>query len=246
MKDYVYPSSRRICLAIAFLFLFVTKSRAQFDNLGLNTEWRKGSILLDDNSSLKGLVQYNDKLGMIKFRETADSDEESFVETSIVAMQFYDEDLAGWRNFAMFNIKEEQTGRQHTLLFEVLMEFRKFALVTRVERVNIGTRTRYDPTFGTAYTVRVGYEQFESLCLVNDEGFAAVVLRVSEFERNKLSMASKLKPLLDKRAIEEYLGDDWDQFRALVKDHQLNLRKRDDFIMAFEYLHEAKLHRSDP
>lgn len=226
--------------------LLVTESRGQFDSLGLNTKWSRGSIVFDDNSSQHGLIQFNDKLGMIKFRKTADSDEESFVETSVIAMGFYDEDFSGWRNFAVFNIKEEQTGRQHTLLFEVLMEFRKFALVTRVERVNIGTRTRYDPFFGTAYPVKVGYEQFESLCLVNDEGFAAVVLRVSEFERNKLAMASKLKPLLDKRAIEKYLGNDWDQFRALVKSHQLNLRKRDDFIRAFEYLHEEKLHRSDP
>lgn len=240
MKDYFCPSFQRICFAVTFCFVFFAESRAQFDSLGLNTKWSRGSIVFDDNSSQHGLIQFNDKLGMIKFRKTADSDEESFVETSVIAMEFYDEDFSGWRNFAVFNVNEEQTGRQHALLFEVLMEFRKFALVARVERVNIGTRTRYDPFFGKAYTARVGYEQFESLCLVNDEGFAAVVLRVSEFERNKLAMASKLKPLLDKRSIEKYLGDDWDQFRALVKSHQLNLRKRDDFIRAFEYLHEAK------
>ena len=130
MKAHLCPSSLRICFAIVFSFSFVAEGCAQFDSLGLNTQWSRGSIVLDDNSSLKGLIQFNDKLGMIKFRKTADSDEESFVETSIVAMEFYDEDLTGWRKFAVFNINEEQTGRQHALLFEMsdepLMRFSQY------------------------------------------------------------------------------------------------------------------------
>ena len=240
MKDHRCPSSLGICFGIIFFFSFLAESHAQFDSLGLNTQWRSGSIVLDDNSLLKGLIQFNDKLGMIKFKETPEGAEESFVETSVAAMQFYDEDVARWRNFAVFNIDEEQTGRQHALLFEVLMEFKHFALLARVERVNIGVRTRYDPVFRTTYTVKVGHEQFENLCLANEAGKATVVLSVSEFERDKLSLASKLSPSLDKRALEEYLGADWDQFRALVKSHKLNLRKRDEFIRAFEYLREAK------
>ena len=240
MKDHLRPFFLRICVAIVFLFAFVAESRAQFDSLGLNTKWRSGSIVLDDNSVLKGLIQFNDKLGMIKFKKTPDAAEESFVETSVSAMQFYDEDMARWRNFAVFNIDEEQSGRQYALLFEVLMEFSHFALLARVERVNIGIRTRYDPIFGGTYTARVGHEQFEHLCLANEAGKATVVLSVSEFERDKLSLASKLSPFLDRRALEEYLGDDWDQFRALVKSQKLNLRKRDDFVRAFEYLREAK------
>jgi hypothetical protein len=130
------------------------------------------------------------------------------------------------------------------MLFEILIEFRRYALLARVERVNIAMRTRHNPTFRTDYTVSVGYEQFENLCLVNEEGRGAVVLSVSEFERYNLSMASKLQPYLDRRALEKYLGDDWDQFRALVKEHRLNLKKRDDFIQAFEYLWEASRGKS--
>ena len=194
--------------------------------------------MLDDDSSLKGLIQFNDKLGMIKFKKSPDSAEESFVETSVVAMQLYDDDTREWRNFAVFNVNEVETGRQGALLFEVLMEFKKFALLTRVERVNISVRQRQD-AFGNLHTVRVGYEQFEKLCLVDEKGTATVVLAVSEFERNKLSMASKLKPYLDKRALEKYLADDWDEFQTLVKSNKLNLKKRYDFLRAFEYYREA-------
>ena len=231
--------SLAICCLIVCLLAPVVETCAQFDSLGLNTKWRTGSIVLEDNSILKGLVQFNDKLGMIKFRKDTDSAEESFVETSVLAMRLYDEDEARPRNFATFNVKDESSGQQLAMLFEILMEFENFALLARVERVNIGVRARQDG-FGNYRLVKVGYEQFEHLCLVNEDGIATVVLAVSEFERDKLSFASKLKPYLDKRALEKYLGDGWDRFEGLVKTNKLNLRRRDDFIRAFEYYRQAK------
>ena len=80
----------------------------------------------------------------------------------------------------------------------------------------------------------------ETLVSTNDSSAASGVLSVSEFGRDKLSLASKLSPFLDRRAVEEYLGDDWDQFRALVKSRKLNLRKRDDFVRPLQYLREGK------
>ena len=55
--------------ALTIVILFATEGYAQFDKMGLNTEWKKGSIVFEDNSTLEGLIQFNDKLGMIKFKE---------------------------------------------------------------------------------------------------------------------------------------------------------------------------------
>jgi hypothetical protein len=240
MDNRVCQAPLVIYCAITFIFSSVAETSAQFDSLGLNTTWRRGSIVLDNNYSLKGLIQFNDKLGMIKLKRSPESEEESFVETSILSMQLYNEDTSTWRNFAVFNFNENETGRQSVMLFEVLMEFRKFALLTRVERVNIGVRQRQD-AFGNYRNVKVGYEQFERLCLVNDSGTATVVLAVNEFESDKFAMANKLRPYLDKRALKKYLGDDWYKFETLVKSNKLNLKKRDDFIRAFEYYRQATL-----
>lgn len=237
MKSPFSLRSVTITCALSFLFIF-SDGAAQFDNMGINGDWKKGSIVLDDNSSRKGLIQFNDKLGMIKFREDPKSAEESFVETSIVSMQLYDNIEDKWRNFAVFNLNEDETGKRYSLLFEVLIEFRKFALLSRVQKVNVAVRSRSND-FGNSYLSRVGYEQFSYLCLVNDEGTATVVLRVNEFERKKLSTASKIKPYLNKKALERYLGNDWDLFQTLVETHDLNVKNRQDLIEAFEYLHRA-------
>jgi len=172
-------------------------------------------------------------MGIVKFKKKADDVEESFSETSIITMQFYDEDAARSRNFATFTVHEDETGWRGDVLLEVLMEFENFALLSRIERVNIGTRQRHD-SYGASYTEKVGYEQFEKFCIMDDKGTAVVVLAVSEFERAKLSMASKLKPYLNKTALEKHLAGDWKMFESLVKSNKLNLKKREDFLRAFE------------
>jgi hypothetical protein len=239
MKSTLSQCFLTICFAITFLFSPAAETNAQFDSLGLNTEWRKGSILRDDNSALEGLIQFNDKLGMIKYKKNPDSEERSFTEKSIVAMKLFDDKTSAWQNFAVFNVKEESTGLQAALLFEVLMEFKKFALLTRVERVNVAVRMRQDAFGYGHYHEKVGHEQFEKLCLVNDDGNATVALSVSEFERKKLSLGSKVKPQLNRQALEKYLADDWEKFNALVKSNKLNLKKRADFIRAFEYYRQV-------
>lgn len=233
MKNHIRRGSLIIYCSIVFLVSFVGDAYAQFDSLGLNTKWRSGSILLTDNSTLKGQIQFNDKMGIVKFKKSPDDIEASLSERRIIAMQFYDEEATRWRNFATFNINEDESGWQGALLFEVLMEFKKFAILSRVERVSASVREWKDQ-YGKSTTVKVGYEQFEKFCIADDQGTLTVVLAVSEFERDKLSLASNLKPYLNKKAIEKQLASDWDKFESLVKSRKLNLRKRADFIRAFE------------
>ena len=90
---------------------------------------------------MNGLIKYNDKLAIIKFKES-DADEEQSFSERILAMQFYDESTGWWRHFATLNVKEEETGWQGALLFEVLIEFENFALLTRLDRVDFSVRQR--------------------------------------------------------------------------------------------------------
>jgi hypothetical protein len=174
MKNPLRSTALTGCCLVAFLFTSISDTSAQFDSLGMNTQWREGSILVEHNTSLQGLIKYNDKLGMIKFKQGDGDEEQSFSEKGILAMRFYDENTGGWRNFATFNVKEEQTGWQGALLFEVLMEFENYALLTRLERVDFSVRQRQD-SWGNTVNVKVGLEQFEKFCLVGEDGLATVI-----------------------------------------------------------------------
>ncbi len=243
MKNPFHPCASAILCAIAFLFTPAADTSAQFDNMGLKTKWRSGSIVRNDGTTRKGLIQFNDKLGVILFKQNPEDPEESFAETSISVLEFFDDNADRLRRFATFNLKEEETGRQLARLFEIVMEFRDFALLSRIETANMALRERQvgvvDPTSPTrrTTTVKVGYEQFERFYLVNEAGILAEVLVVSELEKDKLEIfARRTKPDLDKKTIKSYLKDDYDRFNTLVKENNLNLKKKADFILAFEYL----------
>ena len=177
-------------------------------------------------------------MALIKFKQTQEADEESFVETSIIAMRFFDAAQSRWRHFAAFNLKEEATGWQGSLLFEVLMEFETFALLSRTEKADISMRQTYNAYTGTYTKVKVGYEQVEKLCLAQVDGTARVVLAVTALEKDPLVLVSKIKPELNKKAIEKCLGTDWTLFHQIVKDNHLKLKIRKDFMRAFELYKE--------
>jgi hypothetical protein len=187
---------------------------------------------------MTGQLQFNDKMGIVKFKKTSGGAEESFSERRISAMQFYDEDVARTRNFASFDVNDEETGRQAAILLEILMEFKSFALLSRVERVKIGVRERNyytnKPMQPTLTPVKVGYEQFEKFYIANDEGTLTLILAVNEFEQDKFALAAKIKPYLNRQALKDKLAGDWSTFEGLVKFNKLDLRKKEDFIRAFE------------
>src|SRR5688572_16279132 len=92
MRNRIYQGSLIIHCSIVFFLSFTIDTSAQFDSLGLNTKWRNGSIVLSNDSSLKGQIQFNDKMGIVKFKKSPRDAEESFLERRIVAMQFYDDE----------------------------------------------------------------------------------------------------------------------------------------------------------
>jgi hypothetical protein len=211
---------------ILVLICLATESFAQFDSLGIKTPWNKGSITFHDQSIVNGEIQFNDKLGLIRFRQNIAEEGVIVTEMRILAMQLYDSAAACKRRFMCFG--------NPALLYEVLREFEHFALLSTVDRVDIAVRTTYN-AYAPPSQTKVGYEQFEYLCLLGDNNQFDVVLVVNEFERLKRSMANKKSPYLNKKKLEKHLAGDWKKFQQIVKVRKLNLKKREDFLKAFDY-----------
>lgn len=119
---------------VLFAILFLGSQRyavAQFNDLGVHGLWFEGKIILSDLTPLKGYVQYNDKLGLIKFKTSEGEEEHSFTEKRIIQMEFFDTKQSAYREFANFNFKEVETEWEGTLLFEIIIEFKEFAVLSR-------------------------------------------------------------------------------------------------------------------
>jgi hypothetical protein len=216
-----------LLIIVSPLFAF-----AQFDSLGLNTKWCEGNILLNDNSALKGYIRNNDKMGMVSFKQKEDEEEQSFTTKRIVAMEYFDRDLVKHRKFGSFNVISENEGIEGELFLEIVMEFNEFAVLSKQESVIPAIRAR-DSGYGTT---RVGYEQFEKICLVGSDGKAQVVLIVNEFEKTKSSsFDSKIKPYFSKDVLKKHMASKWEQVSTYIKANKLNLKQKADLMMALEY-----------
>ena len=186
-------------------------------------------MLLNDNTVLNGFIRHNDKLRLIKFRKNQnDGDELSFQEKRIIKMEYTDREHAQQRTFLNLNVKDE-TGLEDAMLFEIVLELREFALLSRKFGVNPAIRDRSND--GVVRHAKVGYEQFEKLYFVGVEGVAELVLVTSEFERDRdKPLPLPMGTFYDQAILKKYIGVRWDAVRRHMRDNDLNPKLKSDLL----------------
>jgi hypothetical protein len=239
-KPINYFSHAILLLSLIICPLFAV---AQFDSLGLGGKWHDGMMLLNDESQLKGLIRYNDKMGVVSFKQKPEDEEESFTTKRILAMDYFDSDQIKYRKFASFHVMIEDAGKEESQLLEIIMEFKEFAVLAKQESVIPAIRQRNNNyyTYGTTSYAKVGYEQFEKIYFVKPDGKAEVVLMVNEFEKDKSSpFSAKTKPYFKEKLLTKYLGAKWDQVNTYRRENKLNLTKKADLLTAMNYFGELE------
>ncbi|HEY9048742.1 MAG TPA: hypothetical protein VIN08_22715 [Ohtaekwangia sp.] len=109
-------------------------------------EWGEGSILLNDGQELKGLVRFNDKNGIVSFESGNTS--RSYVPRSVAAFEFYDEKLKRQRVFYSLEF-EDKDNVKRPFFFEVLRDFKTFAVISKIDPVEIEQWTTSPASFSS-------------------------------------------------------------------------------------------------
>ncbi len=237
-------------MKITILILFTIYSSlvlAQFDNLGVNTNWNDGTItLLKEKNTLKGLVQNNDKLGLVKFRKHGDDDTKilSFPNKSILTMEYFDARMSSKRRFASLYFKNTETGEEGYELFEIINEFKHFALVTKTFQVSPLVKG-YVGQNGQTYYDQVGYQQQEGIYFVNEEGIIELYLMISKTEREweVFRIFKRKKAYVNESLIEKYTGRHWRAVKDFSKKQKLDKRSKSDLIELMDFY--QKLEREE-
>lgn len=229
-------------LTVLVVCVLPAVAHGQFDSLGLNTKWCEGIMVLNNNTELKGYIKHNDKLSLIKFKKNLDEEEVSFAESSIITMEYFDPGQSRHRKFAAFRVKVEEAGWTGNVFFEIMFEFESFAVLSKREPVNPAIRARNN-NYSTSY-VKVGYEQFERICLIGTDGKAEVLLIANEFERDRWSSSSsKIKHYFKKALLVKHMGPKWELVNTYVKKNKLRLKEKKDLMLALEYYHRLEKDR---
>lgn len=229
------------CICLFLLCIIPELCQAQFDSLGLKSKWNKGFLVLNDDRTLPGLIKHNVKLGLVKFKSNPQETEQSFLERNIKMIEYFDSEISKTRKFARFNVNDLSASEQRIKddVFEILMEFPDFAILCKAYPVNPSVK-HYSNGYGGSTPVMDGYEQYEGIYLVNEDGIAECVLMEVAVEKSHQNRPAKVRGFYEKNLIEKYTGSKWPQVREYVKKNKLRLGKKEDMLKAFEYYSEIK------
>jgi hypothetical protein len=215
---------------------------SQVDSTDLNAKWNAGFIELVDNSVRKGFIQYIDGVRLIKFKTYLNEPEElSFHEKRILAMEYFDAAMSKNRRFYTLNIREEDSGFTGAVLFEIVMEMKAFAVVSRRYIGQQSTRKRRSSESKRLRDFKESYNKFERIYIVDHGGKVELLSTVAVTEKEKSKpVARPVEPFLDQAVLAKYTGSKWRTVKTYVKEERLHLKKKPDLLKALAYYQQLE------
>lgn len=167
---------RKILFLLFFLALFENTRGQDFAATGDDIEWSEGQITLTKGVTLKGVVRYNSKTGLLAF----DSGKELKVLTprSVLSFEYYDAIRQSQRKFYSLEV-EDAKGIKKPQFFEVLKELKTFALISTENPMELKKKQTWDPLYssffstgydGSSYVTKTIASQVEIIYLIDLEG----------------------------------------------------------------------------
>lgn len=157
--------------------------KQEIELLSDKSEWFEGMVILDDGTTLLGMVRYNDKNGVLSYFDGVDS--KSFTPRTVSGFEFFDEGVQRQRIFSTFLYKESKKDIERPQFFELLVDFKTFAMILKINPVSTSERGATSTRFNGANPVvdyggtTVEVLQEETICFVNGEGVIEPYLKTT-------------------------------------------------------------------
>jgi hypothetical protein len=217
-------------------------------------KWSEGSIMLMDKTELTGLISYEDRNGILSFKNGEES--KSFTTRSVMAFEFYDEDEGRQRVFYSLDYSDPDVGVSKRYFFEVVKEYTNFAILSRTDPMEIQVATSktlgYQGTFApvqvapTSYTERTRVSQTSTVYFMSAAtGKITPYLRQIEGDKAMEPWTfsnPRDKQLSDKEVFAEFIGVEmFEQLEQYAKKHQLSFKRKEDFLKILHYSHSMEI-----
>lgn len=220
----------------------------------MDSRWNTGSISFSNGNQLNGWVKYNDKLRIVSYQPYNDKNiSRVFREDDITRVELYDEHSVKPRKLYSLAFKNSATGNEEILLFEVLKEFKNFAVLSRRDPVNASNKKHRGSLIGPIYAFPFKCSsnnngapftfQIETIYVVNDHGDWDTFFKES-VRTGKFAPKSKV---VKKDLLRSYISaPHFDQLKSYARENRLKLSRKEDLVKVLDYydslLKEDSLH----
>lgn len=218
-------------------------------------EWFEGSILLTDGSELKGLVKYNDRNGVLSYQDGSDA--RVFTPLRVNAFEFFDESIQKQRIFYTLTYEDVETNIERPLFFEVLKEYKTFAILSRANRIDVTQKPDYsywnynpatmgnDRLLGPSHNVKLVVSQSEVIYIMKSTGEINPYFMIVNEEDGQKSLIyvgkdTKTKnKMLDRDLLEDFVTpEEYDKLVGYAHANDLSFKKKDEFLKILAYYDE--------
>jgi TonB family protein len=218
-----------------------TKDRLVDALLPESRGWSEGSILLRDGTELKGVLKYNDKTSLLSFSRGDES--RAFVARKVAGFEFYDEGMQKQRVFYTFPYDDTSNGTVQDQFFEVLKQFKSFAVLSKPDRVAIDFKSNpgsVNPTTGMYMGGGRDYQQItqvETIYIMDASSKIMPYIKIIEKETyGNIFDSSKTKnKTVDDDLLEKYTGEYYAQLRSYARENDLRFNKKEDLMLILNY-----------
>ena len=210
-------------------------------------DWWQGTVFLGDGTELSGLLRFDPNTGVLTYKKEDDS--RTFIAKSIGGFRMFDATLDKQRTFYSFNYDDDAVGKK-TYFFEVLTEFSSFAVLSRVDPLEVIEKNSgsAQPMFdasgtmigntGTSYTT-TELHQTETIFFMDANGAIKPYVRILEKEISGLFARKRTRNrFIDEKLLREYAGTHYPDLLAFAEKNDLNFKIKSDLMKAMDYYKE--------
>jgi len=254
MNKFYRTASNWYVIAITIISLFAATDAVSQDAiiesaLPLSIEWSSGSIMTNGGSELKGLLKYNDKNGILSFQNGGDT--RAFTARNVAGFEFFDEGMKKQRIFYSFPYEDSQNNIKRPLFFEVIKEFESFAVLSKVDPLEIDHNSVASPAGidpgtlavarGQSWGTITELSQTETIYFMDSKTVIRPYVQIIEKEVDGLfyDISKTKNKMIDDDLLEEFIGaNNNKKLASYAKENKLSFKRKSDLIKILGYYSE--------
>ncbi|MBT1708090.1 hypothetical protein KK062_07645 [Fulvivirgaceae bacterium PWU5] len=214
--------------------------------------WAEGSILLTDETEMRGQVRYDDRTGTLSFHDGDDA--RIFNERRVIAFDFLDQKLNKKRQFVTLPFEDPTTHTSQLYFFEILKELRQFAILTKSDQLAVVTKeyatpssSGFDPSGmplpsqGPSIVVtKTTAARLESIYLMDKDGVIRRLFKTSiEYDPDALTQEdseNEKGKALRKDYLLECIGKNrYTLLEQYARENKLSFKRKEDLLKIIDY-----------
>jgi hypothetical protein len=233
--------------------LFSQKKKEQEVSLDDILPWSEGSILLTDETEMRGQVRYDDRTGMLSFHDGDDAS--AFNERRVIAFDFFDQKLDKKRQFVTLPFEDPATHSSQLYFFEILKELKQFAILAKSDPLTVVTKEYVisspagidpsgvptpSPGSGTVVATKTTAARLESVYLMDKNGAIRRLFKTSiEYDADAMTQEddeNEKGKALRKDYLLECIGKNrYTLLEQYARENKLSFKKKEDLLKIMDY-----------